>query len=109
MIHQRQRLPLGLKPGDDTLGVHAQLDDFERHPPAHRFFLLGHINHAAAAFADSLQQLVRPDALSDGFVLLGRLVNIVSQARRVQEGVGKLLHPKPRHAAFLENFFRRWL
>jgi hypothetical protein len=28
--HQRQSLPLGLEPGDDLRGVHAQLDDFER-------------------------------------------------------------------------------
>ena len=36
MVHQRQRLPLGLKPGDDTFGVHARLDDFQRDPPADR-------------------------------------------------------------------------
>ena len=57
MVHQGQRLPLRLEPGDDTLGVHAQLDDLERHPAANRFLLLGHINHAAAAFADLLQQV----------------------------------------------------
>jgi hypothetical protein len=34
------------------LGVHAQLDDLERDAAAHRFLLLGHIDHAAAAFAD---------------------------------------------------------
>ena len=58
MVHQRQRLPLGLEPGDDLLGVHAQLDDLERHPAAHRLLLLGHVDHAAAALADLLQQLV---------------------------------------------------
>ena len=58
MVHQRQRLPLGLEPGDDLLGVHAQLDDLERDPAAHRLLLLGHVDHAAAAFADLLQQLV---------------------------------------------------
>ena len=30
MVHQRQRLPLGLEPGDHLLGVHAELDDLER-------------------------------------------------------------------------------
>ena len=54
MVHQGQRLPLGLEAGDDLLGVHAQLDDLERHPAADRFLLLGHIDHAAAAFADLL-------------------------------------------------------
>ena len=36
MIHHRQRLPLRLEPGDDLLGVHAQLDDLQRHAAAHR-------------------------------------------------------------------------
>ena len=58
MVHQRQRLPLRLEPGNDALGVHAQLDDLERDPAANRLLLLGHINHAAAAFADLLQQFV---------------------------------------------------
>ena len=49
------------------LGVHAQLDDLERHPPANRFLLLGHINHAAAAFADLLEQFVAADAVA-GFL-----------------------------------------
>ena len=62
MVHQRQRLPLGFEAGDDLLGVHAQLDDLERDPAAHRFCLLGHTDHAAAAFADSLQETVRTQA-----------------------------------------------
>ena len=64
MVHQRQRLPLGLKPGDDLFGVHAQLDDLERHPAADRLLLLGHINHAAAAFADLLEQFVAADVVA---------------------------------------------
>ena len=67
MIHQRQRLPLGLKPGDDLFGVHAQLDDLERDPAADRFLLLGHINHAAAAFANLLEQFVTADAVAGFF------------------------------------------
>ncbi len=69
MIHHRQRLPLGLEPGDDLLGVHAQLDDLERHAAAHRFGLLGHIDHAAAAFAHALQQFVAPNRLAHRFIL----------------------------------------
>ena len=68
MIHHGQRLPLGLEAGDDLLGVHAQLDDLERDAPAHRLLLLGHIDHAAAAFADFLQQLVAAERLAHGFV-----------------------------------------
>ena len=69
MIHHGQRLPLGLEAGDDLLGVHAQLDDLERDAAAHRLGLLGDIDHAAAAFADLLQQLVAANGLADGFVL----------------------------------------
>ena len=58
MVHQSQRLPLRLKPCDDRTRVHAELDDFERHPAAHRLFLLGHIDRTAPALPDSFQQLV---------------------------------------------------
>ena len=49
------------------LRVHAQLDDLERHAPPHRFLLFGHINHAAAALADLLEQLVAADAVAGLF------------------------------------------
>ena len=69
MVHQGQRLPLGLEAGHDLLGVHAQLDDLQGHPAADRLLLLGHIDHAHAAFADFLQQLVAandsPNALAN--------------------------------------------
>lgn len=68
MIHQRQRLALGLEPGDDLLGVHAQLDDLQRHAPTHRLGLLRHVHHATATFTDFLQQLVAADGLAHGFV-----------------------------------------
>ena len=68
MVHHRQRLPLGLEAGDDLLGVHAQLDDLERDAAAHGLRLFGDIHHTAAAFADSLEQLVAPERLADRFV-----------------------------------------
>ena len=49
------------------LRVHAQLDDLERDAAAHRFLLLGHVDHAAAAFADFLQQLVTANAVAGFF------------------------------------------
>ena len=58
MVHQRQRLAFGFEPGDDAFRVHAQLDDLKRDVPADGLFLFGHINDAAAAFADLLQQFV---------------------------------------------------
>ena len=67
MIHQRQRLAFGLEPGDDVFGVHAQLDDLEGDLPAHRLLLLGHINHAATAFADLLQQFVAANPVAGFF------------------------------------------
>ena len=61
VVHQRQRLPLGLEAGDHLLGVHAQLDDLQRHLAADRLLLLGHVDVAQAAFADLLQELVGAD------------------------------------------------
>jgi len=67
MLHHGQRLPLRPEPCYDLLGIHTQLDDFQRHAAADGFFLLGHIDHAATAFADLLQQFVVPDAVA-GFL-----------------------------------------
>ena len=61
MVHQRQRLTFGLEPGDDFPGVHAGLDDFERHLAMHRLELLGHVHHAKSAFPNLLEQLVTSD------------------------------------------------
>ena len=61
MVHQRQRLSLGLEAGDDLARVHAQLDDLERDQPPDRLGLLGHVDRSHAAFADLLDQLVRAD------------------------------------------------
>ena len=55
VIHQRERLPFGLEPGDDTPGVHARLDDLQGDPPANRLFLFGHENDTTTALADWLQ------------------------------------------------------
>jgi hypothetical protein len=70
MVHHRQRLPLRLEARNNLLGVHAQLDDFQRHAPAHGFGLLRDINHAASAFADPLQQFVASNRLAHGFVCI---------------------------------------
>ena len=61
MIHQGQCLPLRFEAGDHASGVHAQLDDLQRDATTHGFVLFGHINNAAAAFAQFLEQLVRAD------------------------------------------------
>src|SRR6266568_2180403 len=64
VVHQRQCLPLGLKPGDHALGVHSQLDDFQRDPPADRCLLFGHVNHSASALTYLLEQLVMANAVT---------------------------------------------
>ena len=58
MVHQGQGLPLGFEAGEDLFGIHAQLDDFQRHPAADRLLLLSHIDYATAAFANLLEQFV---------------------------------------------------
>ena len=68
MIHHRQRLTLRFEPGDDLLGVHAQLDDLERHATPYWLRLIGHIHHAAATFADPLQKFVATEGRADGFI-----------------------------------------
>ena len=72
MVHHGQGLFFGLEAGDHLLGVHARLDDLERHPPLDRLRLLGHVHHAKPAFADLLQELVGADLIAwffgDGLV-----------------------------------------
>ena len=92
MVHQRQRLPLGLEPGDDPLGVHSQLDDFEGDPPVEGLLLLGHIHHPAPAFTDCLKEPVVPNLLA-GLIpqqQFGRSRNR-PQPRRLHELPGRLM------------------
>ena len=58
---------LGFEAGDHLPGVHAQLDDLQRHAAANRLLLLGHEDDAEAPFADLLQQLVGADDASRAF------------------------------------------
>ena len=67
MVHQRQRLPLCFKAGNDASGVHAQLDDLQGDAAANRFLLLRHIHDAAATLADFLEQFVTPDLVAGFF------------------------------------------
>src|SRR5690349_11083513 len=67
MIHQRQRLAFSLEACYDALGVHAELDNFERDPAAHGRLLLSHVNDAATAFADLLEDFVPANRVS-GFL-----------------------------------------
>src|SRR5690349_11731918 len=67
MIHQGERLSFSLKPGNDTFGVHARLNDFQSDSPSHWPLLLGHENDAATPFSDLLQQFVFVDLIAGLF------------------------------------------
>ena len=93
MIHQGERLTFSLKAGDNAFGIHAQLDDLEGDPAVDGFFLVGHEHHAAAAFADFLEQLVIADAGAQAFqggVRAGR-----RRSRSGGGGFGEQLAGKP--------------
>ena len=93
MIHHRQRLPLGLKSGDHLPGVHAELDDLERHPAPDRLRLLGHVHDAHAAFADLLQQLVGADDRSGPFADRRRLALSLRPPRGLQRSASRKISP----------------
>jgi hypothetical protein len=67
VVHQRQGLAFGLEPGDDLVGVHARLDDLQRHAASDRVFLLGHEHGAHPTLADLLEQLVGTDTRAGSF------------------------------------------
>ena len=80
MIHERQRLALLLEAGDDRLGVHALLDDLERHSAAQRLRLLGVPDLSHPALADLLDEAVGADL--DGGARAGRLARVGRRLRR---------------------------
>ena len=59
MVHEGQRLALGLEAGDDLAAVHTRLDDLEGDLAPDRVSLLGHEDHTHAALADLLKEPVR--------------------------------------------------
>ncbi len=67
MIHQREGLALRLEAGDDFAGVHAELDHFQRGAADDGLLLLGHIDDAATALADFLEELVASNAVAGFF------------------------------------------
>src|SRR6266581_398505 len=67
VVHQRQCLPLGFKPGDHALRVHSRLDDFQSNPPADRGLLFSHVNHSVSTLTYLLEQLVMANAVAGFF------------------------------------------
>ena len=75
VIHQRERLPLGVESRQHLLRVHARLDDLDGDAALDRFRLLGHPDVAHAPFADLFEQLVRADDIAgplDRWLIDGR-------------------------------------
>src|SRR5262249_53278817 len=67
MVHQSQRLPLGLKTCDHAFGIHSRLNDFECDESPDRLLLFCNENHAAPSFPDFLQQSILIDSISGFF------------------------------------------
>jgi hypothetical protein len=95
VVHQRQRLPLGLETCDDLAGIHAGLDDLQGHAAADRLGLLGDEDQAHAALADLLHQPVRADHRARAFPQ-GRFVGRGGRGGGgpVEQGVGLLVRPQ---------------
>ena len=58
VVHQGQRLPLGVEPGQHRARVHADLDQLERHLPLDRLGLLGPVDGAHPPLAEDFEQRV---------------------------------------------------
>ena len=65
MVHERQRLPLGLEAGDHLTRIHPRFDDLESDFPLDGALLLGDEDQAETAFADLLHQPIRSDGCAD--------------------------------------------
>src|SRR6266567_4094591 len=63
MIHDRERLPFGLKSLNDCSVVHPRFDQFQRNSPSYGLSLLRQPHLAHPADAQSSQQAIRPDSL----------------------------------------------
>ncbi len=58
VVHQGQRLPLGVEPGQHGTRVHADLDQLQCHLPPDRFGLIGPVDGAHPPLAEDFEQRV---------------------------------------------------
>jgi hypothetical protein len=63
MIHQCERLPLSLEPGDDLPAIHAEFDDLDGDAPFHWLALVSHPDFAKTTLADLFEPLVAANHL----------------------------------------------
>jgi len=101
VVHHGQGLAFGLETGDDLPGVHARLDDLQRHPTADGVRLLGHEDDAHAPLADLFEQLVRPDDRAGMLGDLGRVDGDVNGGDR-EEARLLVVHAEQRLQSVLE-------
>ena len=64
MVHDGQRLPFRLEPGDDILGGHSGLSDLQSRFSTNGLDLLGDVDHAHPALANDFPQLVRANSFA---------------------------------------------
>ena len=89
VVHEGQRLPLGLEPRDHLPRVHARLEHLQRDLAPHGPRLLGQEHYPEPAVADLFQQLVRPDDRPGA--LRDRLVRGRPLDRLTQEAVRRVV------------------
>ena len=58
VIHHRQGLSFDFEPADDTPGIHAQLENFERNRPLNGILLLHPINRTSSPFSHQVDETV---------------------------------------------------
>jgi hypothetical protein len=56
MVHERERLPLGVEPGQDRTRIHADLDQLQGHHPVHRRRLVGEVDGTHPSLAEDFEQ-----------------------------------------------------
>jgi hypothetical protein len=64
VVHEGQRLAVGLEAGDDLAGVHAGLDQFQRNGAAEWLLLPGKVDNSHAAFAQHPDGGIRTEPLT---------------------------------------------
>jgi len=67
MVHECQRLPCGLKPGDDLFGIHPQLDDLDGDATTQGLSLFSSPDRTEAALAEFFEELIVTDDGADAF------------------------------------------
>src|SRR5262249_755600 len=122
VVHERQRLALGLKAGEHAPGIHSRLDQFERDAAFDRLTLFGRPHRAHSALTDDFEQAVTSG--NRGPRANGRLMfsawrydvrwhqradGYGGDGRSLQEGTRPVVDAKQRFNALAHLWFMRCL